>query len=250
MNTQLKSTPPTAAKSIHPKLKRTSRAALKTAALSLAAAAVICGGAGMVWGTNKTTTNDQLNQGLFTKSNTTVFISSEYTDLLLVIIPSIAVLVSIITLIIQVRNSSLSMSINNLLELETDFYDSPKFLCLRKEAAKILKELEDKKEKLCLDKLPYSITEILGFLDLIGHLYAEKAIKRSLIESEFEEPIVCYWHKITNILKTEEERKEAENYWKFLFKIRNELIRKHPDLLHEKYIDFFFNNETHHKTFN
>jgi len=47
MNTQLKSNPPTAAKSIHPKLKRTSRAALKTAAFSLAAAVVIGEGAGM-----------------------------------------------------------------------------------------------------------------------------------------------------------------------------------------------------------
>jgi len=41
---------PTAAKSACPKLKRASRAALKTAALSLAAAAVIGGGAGMSWG--------------------------------------------------------------------------------------------------------------------------------------------------------------------------------------------------------
>jgi len=41
---------PTTAKSTCYKLKRASRAALKTAALSLVAMAVICGGAGMSWG--------------------------------------------------------------------------------------------------------------------------------------------------------------------------------------------------------
>jgi len=50
MSTQLKSNPPAAAKSARLKLKRARRAALKTAALSLAVAAEICGGAGMAWG--------------------------------------------------------------------------------------------------------------------------------------------------------------------------------------------------------
>jgi|GEM_PF-1079035 len=50
MKTQPKSNPSTAAKSACPKLKRARRAALKTAALSLAAAVVIGGGAGIGWG--------------------------------------------------------------------------------------------------------------------------------------------------------------------------------------------------------
>jgi len=45
MTTQLKANPPTAAKSTCPKLKR-----VRQVALSLAAAAVIGGGAGMAWG--------------------------------------------------------------------------------------------------------------------------------------------------------------------------------------------------------
>jgi len=50
MNTQPKPNPSTATKSTRPKLKRASQAALKTAAFSLAAAAVIGGGAGIGWG--------------------------------------------------------------------------------------------------------------------------------------------------------------------------------------------------------
>jgi len=50
MTTQLKSNSPTAAKSTHLKLTQPKQAALKTAALSLAAAAVLCGGTGKGWG--------------------------------------------------------------------------------------------------------------------------------------------------------------------------------------------------------
>jgi len=50
MNTLPKLNPSTTAQSTCLKLKRTSRTALKTAALSLAAEVVMCGGAGDAWG--------------------------------------------------------------------------------------------------------------------------------------------------------------------------------------------------------